>query len=103
MSAQLTYTGGEYTTPDHTSGYGTAISAPATKLNNMVANQYYFQEAGGDIDVVFVSAESYLISLYKTFTSQKLLAQFVVAMTSIGGQNKLCWVHRKLATTFTTE
>ena len=103
MSTQLTFTGAESTTPDHTSGYGTAISNPATLLSNMVTNQYYFQEAGGDIDVIFVSAESFLISIFKSFIGQKLLQQFVVRMTNVGGQNKIRWVHRNLATTFTFE
>ena len=104
MSVQLSYLGTEYTTPDHSVGYGSAISAPATLLSNMVANQLYFQEAsGGDVDVVFVSAEGFLISLYKSFTNQKLLQQFVVRMTNTGGHNKLRWIHRQLATTFTFE
>ena len=105
MSVQLSYLGTEYTTPDHAVGYGTAISTPATLLSNMVANQLYFQEAsgGGDVDVVFVSAEGFLISLYKSFTNQKLLQQFVVRMTNTGGHNKLRWIHRQLATTFTFE
>ena len=103
MSTQLTYTGGEYTTPDHTAGFGTAIANPSTLLSSMVTNQYYFREAGGDIDVIFLSAESFLISLFKSFTNQKLLQQFVVRMTSVGGQNKLRFVHRNLATTFTFE
>ena len=103
MSIQLSYTGSEYTTPDHAVGYGTAISDTATFLSNMVSSQLYFQEAGGDIDVIFVSAEGYLISLYKSFTNQKLLQQFVVRMTSVGGQNKLRFIHRNLATTFTFE
>ena len=103
MSTQLSYTGAEHTTPDHAAGYGTAISNPGTLLSNMVTNQYYFQEAGGDVDVVFVSAEGFLISLYKTFTNQKLLQQFVVRMTAVGGHNRLRWVHRNLATTFTME
>ena len=103
MSTPLTYTGAEYTTPDHTAGYGTAISSPATLLSGMVTNQYYFQELGQETDVVFLSAESYLISAYKTLTVMKAMQQFVVRMTSVGGQNKLRWVHRTLATTFTTE
>ena len=69
----------------------------------MVTNQLYFQEASGDVDVVFVSAEGFLISLYKSFVNQKLLQQFVVRMTSVGGQNKLRFIHRNLATTFTFE
>ena len=103
MSVQLSYTGSEYTTPDHANGYGTSISSPATFLSNMVTSQLYFQEAGGDIDVIFVSAEGYLISLYKSFTNQKLLQSFVCRMTSVGGQNKLRFIHRNLATTFTFE
>ena len=103
MSIQLSYTGSEYTTSEHAVGYGTAISDPATFLSNMVTSQLYFQEAGGDIDVIFVSAEGYLISFSKSFTNQKLLQQFVVRMTSVGGQNKLRFIHRNLATTFTFE
>jgi hypothetical protein len=103
MSVQLNWTGAEYTTPDHSLNYGTTISSPATLLSGMVTNQYYFQEAGGDIDVVFISAESFLISMFKSFTNQKLMQQFVVRMTSVGGQNKLRFVHRNLATTFTME
>lgn len=103
MSIQLSYTGSEYTTPDHAVGYGTAISDPSTFLSNMVTSQLYFQEAGGDVDVIFVSAEGYLISFYKSFTNQKLLQQFCIRMTSVGGQNKLRFIHRNLATTFTFE
>ena len=102
MSTQLTYTGAEYTTPDHTAGYGTAISSPSTVLSGMVSGQLYFKE-NGDTDVIFVSAEGFFISLYKSFTNQKLLQQFVVRMTSVGGHNRLRWIHRSLATTFTTE
>ena len=103
MSTQLTYTGGEYITPDHTAGYGTAIPNPATLLSSMVTNQFYLQELGGDVDVVAISAESFLCSFFESFTNQKLLQQFVVRMTNIGGQDKLRWVHRNLATTFTFE
>lgn len=102
MSTQLTYTGAEYTTPDHTAGYGTAIPSPSTVLSGMVSGQLYFKE-NGDTDVIFVSAEGFFISLYKSFTNQKLLQQFVVRMTSVGGHNRLRWIHRSLATTFTTE
>ena len=103
MSVQLSYLGTEYTTPDHGAGFGTAISTPATFLSNMVTGQLYFQEAAGDVDVVFVSAEGYLISLFKSFVNQKLLQQMVVRMTSVGGQNKLRFIHRNLATTFSFE
>ena len=103
MSTQLTFSGAEYITPDLTAGFGVPIANPSTLLSSMVTNQYYFREAGGDIDVIFLSAESFLISLFKSFTNQKLLQQFVVRMTSVGGQNKLRFVHRNLATTFTFE
>ena len=102
MSTQLTYTGAEYTTPDHTAGYGTAISSPSTVLSGMITGQLYYQEFG-DTDDIFVNAENFLISLYKSFTNQKLLQQFVARMTSVGGHNRLRWIHRSLATTFTTE
>ena len=103
MSVLLTFTGSEWNSPDHAVGYGTAIPSPATKLSDMVTNQFYFQEAGGDVDVVFVSAESYLVSLYKSFANQKLMQQFVFRMTSIGGEDKIRLVHRNLATTFSLE
>jgi len=103
MSVQLSYAGTEYTTPDHAVGYGTAISDPATFLSDMVTSQLYYQEAAGDVDVIFVSAEGYLISFYKSFVNQKMLQQFVVRMTAVGSQNKLRWIHRNLATTFTFE
>ena len=102
MSTQLTYTGAEYTTPDHTAGYGTAIPSPSTVLSGMITGQLYYQE-NGDTDVIFVNAENFLLSIYKSFTNQKLLQQFVARMTSVGGHNRLRWIHRSLATTFTTE
>jgi hypothetical protein len=102
MSTQLTYTGAEYTTPDHTAGYGTAIPSPSTVLSGMIIGQLYYQE-NGDTDVIFVNAENFLLSIYKSFTNQKLLQQFVARMTSVGGHNRLRWIHRSLATTFTTE
>ena len=102
MSTQLTYLGSEYTTPDHTQGYGTAIPSPSTVLSGMITGQLYYKE-NGDTDVIFLSAENFLLSIYKSFTSQKLLQQFVVRMTSVGGHNRLRWIHRSLATTFTTE
>ena len=102
MSTQLTYSGAEYTTPDHSAGYGTAIPSPSTVLSGMITGQLYYKEYG-DTDVILISAEGYLLSLFKSFQNQKLLQQFVVRMTSVGGQNKLRWIHRSLAVTFTTE
>ena len=102
MSTQLTYLGSEFVTPSHTQGYGTAIPSPSTVLSGMITGQLYFKE-NGDTDVIFLNAENFLLSFYKSFTSQKLLQQFVVRMTYVGGQNRLRWVHRSLATTFTME
>ena len=99
----LTYTGSEYTTPDHAAGYGTTIPSPATKLSDLVANSLYCVEAGADVDVVFVSGETFLVSCFKSYLLQKLLQQFVMRMTIIGGQEKLRLVHRNLATTFSLE
>ncbi len=103
MSVALTFLGTEWTSPDHAIGFGTAITNPSAALSSMITGQLFFQEGAGDIDVVFVNAEGYYLSLYKSFVNQKLLQQFVVRMTSISGQNKLRWIHRSLATTFTTE
>ena len=103
MSTQLTYTGAEYTTPDHTAGFGTAIPNPATLLSSMVTNQYYYQELGGDVDVIVINVENFLISGFKSFSFQRLTQQFVARSTLIAGQQKIRWVHRTLATTFTFE
>ena len=103
MSTQLTYTGGEYTTPDHTAGYGTAIPNPATLLSSMVTNQYYYQELGGDVDCIIINVENFLISMFKSFTNQRLTQQFVARSTLISGQQKIRWVNRSLATTFSFE
>ena len=103
MSLPLSYTGSEYTTPDHASGYGTSISNPSTFLTAMQTSNYYYQEGAGDIDVVFVNAEGFLVSLYKSFTNQKLLQSFVITSRPSGGQTKLRCIHRTLATLFTLE
>ena len=103
MSTQLTYTGGEYTTPDHTSGFGTALPNPSSLLSSMITNQFYFQELGGDIDVVVINVENFLISMFKSFSNQKLMQSFVARSTLINGETKIRWIHRNLATTFTFE
>jgi hypothetical protein len=103
MSVQLSYLGTEYTTPDHAVGYGTAFD-PATMLSGMVTGQLYFQEAQGDVDVVFVKGgDKFLLSCFKSFVNQKLLQQFCFSVTHVGGQDKLRLIHRNLATTFTLE
>ena len=103
MSTALSYTGSEYTTPDHAVSFGTAIANPSTLLTSMITNQYYFQEVGGDVDVIYVNAEGFLISAFKSMVLQKLFQSFTVRMTNTGGHNKLRWVHRNLATVYTTE
>ena len=84
-------------------GYGTATPNPATLLSSMVTNQYYYQELGGDVDVIVINVENFLISMFKSFTNQRLTQQFVARSTLISGQQKIRWVHRNLATTFTFE
>ena len=103
MSTQLTYTGGEYITPDHTTGFGTALSDPGGRLASMITNQFYFQELGGDIDVVVIQIENFLCSMFKSFVNQKLMQSFVARSTLINGETKIRWIHRNLATTFTFE
>ena len=103
MSTQLTFTGGEYITPDHTSEFGTALSDPAGRLTSMITNQFYFQELGGDIDVIVINVENFLISMFKSFSNQKLMQSFVARSTLINGETKIRWIHRNLATTFSFE
>ena len=98
-----TFDGSLYLTPDHVVGTGTAISAPSTTLSNLVTNGIYFQELGGEVDVVLINCEGYLISLYKSLSNQRLMQQFVARMTSIGGQNRIRWVSRNLALSFSFE
>ena len=86
-----------------TTGYGIPLPNPSTLLSSMITNQYYFQELGGDVDVIVINVENFLISMFKSFTNQKLVQQFVARSTLIGGQQKIRWVHRNLATAFTTE
>ena len=103
MSQLNDFSGNYYVTPDHPAGYGTVISNPATTLSNMVANGIYFQELPGDVDVVLINCEGYLLSLYKTLQNQRLMQQMVARSTLISGQNKVRWVHRSVALTFSFE
>ena len=105
MSIQNPYDGSVFVTEQHQVGFGSAISTPATRLQTMRDTGVYYEEvsATGAEDVLLVNCENYLVSLYKSFVNQKLLQQFVVRMTSVGGQNKLRFIHRNLATTFTFE
>ena len=97
------YDGSLYLTPDHPAGYGTGISSPAGTLSDMVQNGIYFREVGGEVDVVLINCEGYLISMYKTLSNQRLMQHFVARSTSIGGQNKIRWVHRSLALSMSIE
>ena len=106
MSTQNVWDGSVYLTPDMVPGYGQLISSPATVLSDMVTNQYYMQEVGGDVDVVFLAVEStngFLISLFKSFTNQKLLNSFVARSSFVGGQHRIRWISRSLCTTFSME
>ena len=103
MSQLNNFSGNYYINPELPSGYGIAISNPGTTLSNMVANGIYYQEVSGDVDVILINCESYLISMYKTLTNQRLMQQFVARSTSISSQNKVRWVHRSLALSFSFE
>ena len=103
MSTVNPFDGSVYLTPDHAAGHGTAISAPATKLSTMISSGYYFQQESGDVDVIFVNCEHFLVSLYQSLSNQKLLQMFVFRSTSIGGQNKIRLIHRNLGITFSLE
>ena len=103
MSVQNPWDGSVYVTPDHAVGYGSSLSNPATMLSGMVTNQWYYQELGGDIDVIIINCENFMISMFKSFTNQRLVQMFVARSTLVGGQQKIRWVHRNLATTFTFE
>jgi hypothetical protein len=103
MSTINTFNGAFFLTPDHPVGYGTQLSDPAGTLADMVQNGIYFREIGGEVDVVLINCEGYLISTYKTLSNQRLMQQFVARSTMIGGQNKIRWVHRSLALSMSTE
>ena len=102
MSTINTFDGSLFLTPDHPAGYGTGISLPADTLADMVQTGIYFREVS-EADVVLINVEGYLVSMYKTLSNQRLMQQFVARSTSIGGQNKIRWVHRSLALSMTTE
>ena len=69
----------------------------------MVSNGLYYQELPGDQDVILLNVEGYLVSMYKTLSNQRLMQQFVARSTSILSQNKVRWVHRSLALSFSFE
>ena len=103
MSTVSDFSGNYFLTPDLPAGYGQAISNPASTLSNMVSNGLYYQELPGDQDVILLNVEGYLVSMYKTLSNQKLMQQFVARSTSISSQNKVRWVHKSLALSFSFE
>ena len=104
MATLNPFDGTVFLTPEMASGYGQQISNPGTKLSDMITNGYYFQQvAGGDVDVVLVNCEHYLISLYQSLSNQRLLQMFTFRSTSIGGQNRIRLIHRNLGLTFSLE
>ena len=105
MSIQNPYDGSVYVTPEHQIGFGSNISSPATRLADMVANGIYYEEtsATGSEDTLLVNCENYLVSLYKSFSNQRLLQSFTCRSTNIGGQQKIRWCHRSLSLLLTTE
>ena len=102
MSTVNDFSGNYFLTPDLPAGYGQAISNPASTLSNMISNGLYYQELS-DQDVILLNVEGYLVSMYKTLSNQRLMQQFVARSTSISSQNKVRWVHRSLALSFSFE
>ena len=103
MSVVNVFDGSVFLSPDLPAGYGTTLSAPGTQLGDMIAGGMYFREIGNESDVVLLNVEGYLVSMYKSLSNQRLMQQFVARMTSIGGQNKIRWVHRSLALSLSFE
>ena len=103
MSTVNDFSGNYFLTPDLPAGYGQTISNPASTLSNMVSNGLYYQELPGDQDVILLNVEGYLVSMYETLSNQRLMQQFVARSTSISSQNKVRWVHRSLALSFSFE
>ena len=103
MSTLNTFDGSGYLTPDLPAGYMVAISDPSGTLTETRTQGIYFRDISGEVDVVLINCENYLISLYKSLSNQRLMQQFVARSTSIGGQNKIRWVHRSLALSMSFE
>ena len=97
-STQLTFLGTEWTSPDHSVGYGQSYS-PSTVLSSMNTSQLYYQEFG-DTDVIMINCENFIIACFKTFQVQKLLNMFCARSASISGSDRIRWIHRGLATLF---
>ena len=105
MSVANSYDGTTYSSPEFNVGFGGAISNASSRLDTMRNEGTYYEEltVGGDTDIILICAEGYLISLYRSFQNQRLMQNFVVRETLIGGQRKLRFVHRNLALSLSFE
>ena len=97
MTTVNDFSGNYLLSPDFPAGYGQLISNPAQKLTDMKTNNLYFMEASLDSDNLLVNVEGYLLHGFKTLAFQKVMANYVFRMTSLGGQNKIRAVHRSLS------
>ena len=96
MTSANDFSGNYAVTPDILVNMGILIPNASATLSTMVANGIYFQEFG-DNDIILISAEKYLISVYKSLANPKLMMNFTARMTEINSQQKVRWVHRSLA------
>ncbi len=101
----LLYDGTMFVSPDMAPGTGVVlVPDPATRLAGMVNSMTYYQENGGDADCIVINCEGFLISMYKSFSNQKLMDPYVFRMTNVGGgENKIRLIQRGFATTSTLE
>ena len=105
MSIQNPFDGSCFVTPENQVGFAQAISLPATRLSDMVSQGVYYEEisATGAEDTLLINCELYILAVYKSFSNQRLLQNFVCRATNIGGQNKIRWIRRSLSLSLTTE
>ena len=97
MTTVNDFSGNFMLSPEFPQGYGQLISQPQAKLSGMIQDGLYYMEAGLDSDNIFINVEGYLVSRYKTLSFQKLMAQYVLRMINLGGQNRIRAVTRSLA------
>ena len=103
MTTVNSHTGEFLLSPDFPAGYGQLISNPGSKLTDMINNNLYYMEASLDSDNLLINVEGYILHGFKTLSFQKVMANYVFRMTSIGGQNKIRAVHRSLSLSLTLE
>ena len=97
MTTVNDFSGNFMLSPEFPQGYGQLISQPQAKLSGMIQDGLYYMEAGLDADSIVINVEGYLVSGYKTLSFQKLMAQYVLRMINLGGQNRIRALHRSLA------